>query len=98
VAGAAVVRVRLDVGKDTGIDVQVERWWTDPAGHQGSDLAVVVIPVAVTAGRTFEVARFGRISDSAAVLKVEVFGFRSSSSATNQVAQAEVACSGTSSR
>ena len=33
VAGASVVRVRLDVGQDTEIDVQAESWWADPAGH-----------------------------------------------------------------
>ena len=68
VAGASAVRVRLDVGQDTEIDVQAESWWADPAGHQGTDLAVVTIPETATAGRTFEPARFGRISDCAAVL------------------------------
>lgn len=75
VAGASAVRVRLDLGKDTRIDVQAESWWADPAGHQGTDLAVITIPEAATAGRTCELARFGRISDSAAVLTVEAFGF-----------------------
>ena len=75
VARASVVRVRLDVGQDAEIDVQAESWWADPAGHQGTDLAVITIPEAATAGRTFESARFGRISDCAAVLTVEAFGF-----------------------
>ena len=52
VAGASVVRVRLDVGQDTEIDVQAESWWADPAGHDGTDLAVVTIPEDATAGRT----------------------------------------------
>ena len=68
VAGASVVRVRLDVGQDTEIDVQAESWWADPAGHHGTDLAVITIPETATAGRAFEPARFGRISDCAAVL------------------------------
>ena len=75
VARAAVVRVRLDLGKDTEIDVRAVSWWADPAGHRGTDLAVITIPETATAGRTFELARFGRISDCAAVLKVEAFGF-----------------------
>ena len=75
VAGASAVRVRLDVGQDTEIDVQAESWWADPAGHEGTDLAVVTIPETATAGRTFESARFGRISDSAAVVSVDAFGF-----------------------
>jgi hypothetical protein len=75
VAGASVVRVRLDVGQDTEIDVQAGSWWADPAGYQGTDLAVITIPESATAGRAFELARFGRISDCAAVLKVEAFGF-----------------------
>ena len=33
VAGASVVLVRLDVGQETGINVQAEKWWADPAGH-----------------------------------------------------------------
>jgi trypsin-like peptidase len=75
VAAASVVRVRLDVGQDTEIDVQADRWWADPAGHEGTDLAVVTIPEAATVGRRVESARFGRISDSAAVLIVDAFGF-----------------------
>ena len=70
-----MIRVRLDVGQDTEIDVQAESWWADPAGHEGTDLAVVTIPEDATAGRTFEPARFGRISDCAAVLMVDAFGF-----------------------
>ncbi len=75
VAGASVVRVRLDVGQDSEIAVQAGSWWADPAGHEGTDLAVITIPESATAGRAVEVARFGRISDCAAVLKVEAFGF-----------------------
>ena len=75
VAGALVVRVRLDVGQETQIDVQAESWWADPAGHEGTDLAIITIPKTATAGRAFEPARFGRISDCAAVLSVGVFGF-----------------------
>jgi hypothetical protein len=74
-AGAVVVRVRLDLGKGTRIDVLAERWWADPSGHQGTDLAVITIPEAATAGRAVEPTRFGRISDCAAVLKLEAFGF-----------------------
>ncbi len=32
----------------------VIRWWADPAGHEGTDLAVVIISGDVTGGRTFE--------------------------------------------
>jgi hypothetical protein len=55
--------------------MQAESWWADPAGHQGTDLAVITIPETATAGRMFESARFGRIRDCAAVLLVEAFGF-----------------------
>jgi hypothetical protein len=75
VAGASGVRVRLDVGQAAEIDVQADWWWADPAGYEGTDLAVVTIPEDVTAGRVVEAARFGRIGDSAAVLAVEAFGF-----------------------
>ena len=75
VAGASAVRVRLDVGQDAEIHVQADSWWADPAGHEGTDLAVVTIPLEVTAGRVFEAVRFGRISDSTAVLMVDAFGF-----------------------
>jgi hypothetical protein len=75
VTGASVIRVRLDVGQDTEIDVQAESWWADPAGHESTDLAVVTIPEDVTGSRTFEPTRFGRISDCTAVLKVNAFGF-----------------------
>jgi len=75
VIGASVIRVRLDVGQDTEIDVQADSWWADPAGDEGTDLAVITIPEDVTGGRTFHPARFGRISDSAAVLPVDAFGF-----------------------
>ncbi len=51
VAGASAVRVRLDVGQRAEIEVQAERWWADPDGHHGTDLAVIVIPADVTAGR-----------------------------------------------
>lgn len=43
-AGASVVRVRLDVGQPTEIDVQAKRWWADPEGHHGTDLAIVMFP------------------------------------------------------
>ena len=75
VTGASVIRVRLDVGQDTEIEVQAESWWADPAGHEGTDLAVVIIPEAATGGRTFEPARFGRIRDCTAALLVNAFGF-----------------------
>lgn len=75
VSGASVIRVRLDVGRDTEIDVQAESWWADPAGHEGTDLAVVTIPEDVTGDRMFKSARFGRISDCTAVLPVNAFGF-----------------------
>jgi hypothetical protein len=75
VAGASVIRVRLDVGQAAEIDLQAEGWWADPEGRKGTDLAVITIPETVTAGRKVELARFGRISDCAAVLKVEAFGF-----------------------
>ena len=44
-------------------------------GHHGTDLAVVIIPADVTAGRDVERARFGRISDCTAVLAVQALGF-----------------------
>ncbi len=75
VAGASVVRVRLDVGQDTEVDVQAESWWADPKGHDGTDLAVVTIAEDATVGRECESARFGGISDCAAILTVEAFGF-----------------------
>ena len=75
VAGASAVRVRLDVGQATEIDVPAERWWADPDGRNGTDLAVVMIPEDATAGREVEPARFGRISDGTAVLAVQAFGF-----------------------
>jgi len=75
VAGASAVRVRLDVGQRIEIDVQAEGWWADPEGSDGTDLAVVMIPGDVTAGRKVEQARFGRISDGTAVLAVQAFGF-----------------------
>ena len=31
-AGALAVRVRLDVGQSTEIDVQAKGWWADPEG------------------------------------------------------------------
>jgi ATP/maltotriose-dependent transcriptional regulator MalT len=74
-AGASVVRVRLDVGQKSEIDVQADSWWADPAGRQGTDLAVITIPPTATAGRTVESVRFGRISDCAAMLTVQAFGF-----------------------
>lgn len=74
-AGASAVRVRLDVGQPGEIDVRAERWWADPAGDERTDLAVIMIPRDVIAGRDVDLARFGRISDCAAVLKVEALGF-----------------------
>ncbi len=74
-AGASAVRVRLDVGQRAEIEVPPERWWADPDGHHGTDLAVIVIPADVTAGRDVERARFGRISDCTAVLAVQALGF-----------------------
>ena len=44
-------------------------------GAEATDLAVIIIPETAMAGRTVEVAQFGRISDSTAVLSVEAFGF-----------------------
>ncbi len=75
VAGAQVVRVRLDAGQEAEIEVLAESWWADPAGHLGTDLAVITIPPSATAGRTVEAVRFGRISDCTAVLMVQAFGF-----------------------
>src|ERR1039457_2715584 len=75
VAGALVVRVRLDVGQDTEADAQAKSWGADPKGHDGTALAVVTISEDATAGRECEPARFGRISDCAARLLVEGFGF-----------------------
>ena len=75
VAGARVVRVRLDVGQRTEVDVLAEGWWADPEGSEGTDLAVVTIAGAATAGREVEPARFGRISDGMAVLAVQASGF-----------------------
>ena len=75
VAGASVVRVRLDVGQPTEIDVQAEGWWADPEGSDGTDLAVVMIPGTRLRGAMCEPARFGRISDCTAVLAVQAFGF-----------------------
>ena len=75
VAGARAVRVRLDVGQETEIDVPAESWWEDQAGHERTDLAVVTIAQSATAGRTVEAVKFGRISDCTAVLMVQAFGF-----------------------
>lgn len=75
VAGASVVRVRLDVGRHSEIEVQAERWWADPTERDGTDLAVVMIPATVTAGHHVEPVLFGRVRDCAAVLAAQVFGF-----------------------
>ena len=75
VAGARVVRARLDVGQRTEVDVQAEGWWADPEGSNGTDLAVLMIAADATEGRHVEPARFGRISDGTAVLAVQAFGF-----------------------
>ena len=74
-AGASAVRVQLDVGQPTEIEVQAKRWWADPQERNGTDLAVVMIPTDVTAGRDVARARFGRISDCTAVLTVQALGF-----------------------
>ena len=73
--GASAVRVRLDVGQQSEIEVPAERWWADPDGHHGTDLAVIVIPADVTAGRDVERVQFGGISDCTAVLSVQALGF-----------------------
>ena len=75
VAGASVVRVRLDIGRDTEVDVHAEAWWADPKGSNGTDLAVVTIAEDATTGRECKPARFGQIIDSTAVLMVQAFGF-----------------------
>jgi Trypsin-like peptidase domain len=75
VAGARMVRVRLDVGQPAEVEVPAEGWWADPAGSIGTDLAVVMIPAAASAGRDVGWARFGRIGDGTAVLAVQAFGF-----------------------
>ena len=81
VAGAQAVRVRLGVGQPTELELSAEGWWADPARSNSADLAVVMIPAEATAGRPVESARFGRISDSTAVLAVQALGFRGSSCA-----------------
>ena len=74
-AGASGVRVRLDVDQRTEIDVQADRWWADLEAQDGTDLAVIMIPADVTAGRDAEPVRFGRIRDCTAVLAVQALGF-----------------------
>jgi len=91
VAGARVVRVRLDVGQDAETNVQAEILWADPKGPNGTDLAVIAIPKDVPGQRRYEPTRFGRISDSAAVLMVQAFGFprfklRAAPASTDQTA------------
>jgi hypothetical protein len=73
--GGSAVRIRLDVGQRSQIEVEAETWWADPAGADGTDLAVIIIPEDVTAERSFEPARFGCISDCAAVVPVSASGF-----------------------
>ena len=75
VDGALAVRIRLDVGQRTEVAVQAEEWWAAPEGGNSTDLAVVMISRAATAGRAVERARFGRIGDTTAVLLVQAFGF-----------------------
>ena len=75
VAGARVVKVRLDVGQPAEVDVLAAGWWADPVGHHGTDLAVVMIAPDATAGREVEPTQFGRISEGMAVLAVQAFGF-----------------------
>ena len=75
VAGARAVGVRLDVDQPTEIETSAEGWWVDPGGSDGTDLAVVAIPSEATAGRAVELARFGRIGDTTAVLAVRASGF-----------------------
>ena len=74
-AGASLVRVRLDAGQPAETVVQAERWWVDPEGHNGTDLAVIAIPAEATKGRDVDPAGFGGISDCTAVLAVQAFGF-----------------------
>lgn len=74
-AEASMVRVRLDVGQPTEIDVRAEGWWVDPERHDGTDLAVVMIKADATAGREVDLVHFGRISDCTAVLAVQALGF-----------------------
>ncbi len=74
-AGAAEVRVRLDVGQPAEISILADEWWADPAEHNGTDLGFVVIPAEKTAGRDVDPARFGRVSDGTAVLPVSAWGF-----------------------
>jgi hypothetical protein len=74
-AGASAVRVRLDVGQPNQVDVEAEGRWADPQGSHGTDLAVVMIPTDVTAGREADLAQFGQISDGTAVLAVQALGF-----------------------
>ena len=74
-AGASAVQVRLDVGQRVEVDVQAEGWWADPEGHNGTDLAVVMIPAEATARRDAVRAPCGRIRDGTAVLAVQAFRF-----------------------
>jgi hypothetical protein len=74
-AGASAVRVLLDAGGTGETQVRAVGWWADARADQGTDLAMVMIPAEVTAGREAEPARFGRIGDGVAVLAVRALGF-----------------------
>ena len=89
VAGASAVRVRLDVGQPSEVDVEADRWWADRAGHDGTDLAVVMIPEDALPGRDVALARFGRIRDCTAELAVQALGFPLSKLRTSARSAAE---------
>jgi hypothetical protein len=71
IAEARSIRVLLDVGQRSEIDVVAEDWWV----HRRTDLAVVIIPAEATGNLQCRPALFGRISDAAAVVQVQVSGF-----------------------
>jgi len=71
VAEARSIRVLLDVGQRSEIDVAAKDWWASPV----ADLAVVVIPAEATRDLECRSALFGRISDTAAMLPVQASGF-----------------------
>ncbi|MBV9445601.1 MAG: hypothetical protein JO345_06860 [Streptosporangiaceae bacterium] len=75
VAGAHSIRVLLDAGQDSELDVLAKDWWADPEGERRTDLAVVVIPEEATRDRECGPAAYGMIGDVAAVLPVQVSGF-----------------------
>ena len=75
VAGARVVKVRLDVGQPAEVDVQAEGWWADPEGSNGTDLAVVMIAREATAGAGRSRRGPAGSATVMAVLAVQAFGF-----------------------